>query len=991
MGWGKVYRPTKNQQKVHRLIFHLLDVGATFFALLAREPRFLERFTFLSSFDPDLTRRLLAFFAAAHDVGKCSPGFQYLCNAKLEKALKPIWAELENHPKLGSGFSYWQRNQTPTRMPCHGYLSVHALFRFFNPEHFEGPDVDEPSDPMATQILWQLSLASGYHHDKDFQPGFDEDLDIAFFKSEYRGDQAWTEQRQKLLNCLWETIVGDAGLVSEVRAALADAPTCSGTTWDPSFLVEQLLFAGQTTVADWIASGKDHFPPSGLVPVERDLAAYFQGSLKRAATVLDELVWTGHHVRRVQGRSWQQLFPNFIKPNPLQAEILALRDQMHEPMMVLIEGPMGIGKTEAALTVLSAVSNKDRGFFVALPTQATGNQMYGRVKKFLDRMLEESDSPGQLQLAHGNRRWNKTFVETFHGTRTGRARLFETDSFDEATPSKVVATEWAAMARTGLLAEFGVGTIDTLLAAALVARKHYFVRFVGLYGKTIIIDEVHANDTYMDGLFRLLLTWLGALGCHVVLLSATLPEHKRHAYLAAYSGGSPGALPACSYPRITSVVGNRPESAQGRHIALDQKRVKQIAVKLKSIRSPADVVDHVKADVAACNGQGVFVLICNTVFCAQDVFALFQESPDFDNNCLLLHHARFIMGQRVAHEARVNRELGKDALKEVWEKRADRPLMILIGTSVLEQSLDYDCDRMYSLPCPVDLFFQRTGRLYRRFYWFPNRAFPEPATATLFHFGPLKNPDLITCGSAFIYDAYLLLRTLRLLAERIERTGNALFNDRDDLDEMVQMVYQKDGRPVGKREAAALEAWEHARAHEETQAHVSLLPAPDDCAWRTSCFGENGERVHSWFTQVMARRNQPHGSQPKKNTRLGEFATQAVLLVRRDKQLVPLGQNGMPLKKGIAEGKGRLEELETARLLIQSSVYLHEGWVDKFGEHLIDFNPYDHPALREAKKLIGCWDERRERVWFPQISGAFYEPQAGFRYQKERKEEDLCD
>ena len=87
---------------------------------------------------------------------------------------------------------------------------------------------------------------------------------------------------------------------------------------------------------------------------------------------------------------------------------------------------------------------------------------------------------------------------------------------------------------------------------AVLQTKHVFVRLFGLAGKVVILDEVHAYDAYMTTLMERLLHWLAALGCPVVLLSATLPKQKRLDLLRAYGGHEwPGLKQEAAYPRIS--------------------------------------------------------------------------------------------------------------------------------------------------------------------------------------------------------------------------------------------------------------------------------------------------------------------------------------------------------------------------------------------------------------------------------------------------------
>src|SRR5439155_18827385 len=195
---------------------------------------------------------------------------------------------------------------------------------------------------------------------------------------------------------------------------------------------------------------------------------------------------------------------------------------------------------------------------------ATSNQMFSRVREFLEERFAGTNV--LLQLQHGHAALSAEFETNL---KKGATLLKLTPVYDEigtahqhqhhddCTPG-VVAAEWFTHRKRGLLAPFGVGTVDQAQMAVL-HTKHVFVRLFGLAHKTVIIDEVHAYDAYMSKLLERLLEWLAALGSPVVLLSATLPGERRKALLAAYRRGLNGYVKEApvapvkpvEYPRIT--------------------------------------------------------------------------------------------------------------------------------------------------------------------------------------------------------------------------------------------------------------------------------------------------------------------------------------------------------------------------------------------------------------------------------------------------------
>lgn len=96
------------------------------------------------------------------------------------------------------------------------------------------------------------------------------------------------------------------------------------------------------------------------------------------------------------------------------------------------------------------------------------------------------------------------------------------------------SSAWFSQRRRPLISPYGVGTLDQALLATLNV-KHHFVRLWGLANRVVVLDEVHAYDTYTSGLIEALLRWLKAMRCSVVLMSATLPAARLRALLRAFT------------------------------------------------------------------------------------------------------------------------------------------------------------------------------------------------------------------------------------------------------------------------------------------------------------------------------------------------------------------------------------------------------------------------------------------------------------------------
>ena len=96
-------------------------------------------------------------------------------------------------------------------------------------------------------------------------------------------------------------------------------------------------------------------------------------------------------------------------------------------------------------------------------------------------------------------------------------------------------------------------------------------------------------------------------------------------------------------------------------------------------------------------------ILRNTVKQAQETAQILEKQ--FPGRVRLLH-SRFLACDRVRKEKELRELLGPG--------ETQRPeKLIVVGTQVMEQSLDVDFDVMFTDICPMDLLLQRLGRLHR--------------------------------------------------------------------------------------------------------------------------------------------------------------------------------------------------------------------------------------------------------------------------------------
>jgi len=654
---------------------HMKNVGCVAHCIAEFSPEILELFHLQAS--------LVGAFAALHDLGKISPGFQRKCEAWLE----------ENGLTKTARNGCWDTGMESD----HGKVSHAAIQAFLSTT-----GIDRTSAKFVSAVL-------GAHHGS-LNPPNDQGYRPPKAISEPCSGIDWDAVRMANARLIWDYFAGG----SPPLALFDDSPSL----W---------WIAGLTSVADWIGSDERFFPPGGKTGNE-DVACL-------ARNALDVIGF--RKAEFIPNLSFHDLFHNVNMPeihwipNDVQVKTLAT---VNGPGVYVIEAPMGVGKTEAALWAAYQllVSEKATGIYFALPTQATSNRMHIRMNEFVQRICRTSCAS---RLIHGNS-WLMEQTPCIWPVATTR----ESSSLDAR-----IGRDWFASAKRALIAPFGVGTIDQALLG-VVAAKHFFVRHFALAGKVVILDEVHSYDLYTGTLIDKLITTLEELGCTVIILSATLTGKRRSQIVSCNGDVENAEFP---YPFISGrKKGHSIEPRAARPPATQTVRIDFISAE-----------DATEEAVRLASNGGAVLWICNTVDAAQRQYSRLMSPPQKDFPIGLLH-SRFPFWRREKLETEWMERFGKDGTTRCGS--------ILVATQVVEQSVDLDADFLISKLAPTDMLLQRLGRLWRH-----KREHRPVEAARLCIIGEEKNLEefrrmeskaiVEALGDkAHVYAPYILLRSLEV-------------------------------------------------------------------------------------------------------------------------------------------------------------------------------------------------------------------------------------
>ncbi|MBY4678209.1 CRISPR-associated helicase Cas3' [Marinobacterium arenosum] len=654
--WGKASPdPHTEGPAFHLLPYHSLDVAAVGWRMLdPLQPRCRQLATGLQV-EPAWLQRWFSFCLALHDLGKFASAFQGLATGLSDRLIVADgrYPYDQRHDSLG--FLLW-REQLSQRL----WQGAWQPYNYWK----------KPAHANRELVSW-LGIVTGHHGEPP--------------REDLRGLERWfsDEDRQAaeaFVTALTELYQPDFRPLTNAKLYQRLKPV----SWQ---------LAGLAVLADWTGSDRSLF---GYHAEPQPLTQYWDTvALPKAQQALQKI--QPNQVSSRQISKVKELFPFIDQPTPLQqkAESVELPEG---PQLWILEDVTGAGKTEAALTLAGRLmaAGRAEGVYIGLPTMATANGIYHRMRSSYRALFTEQSRPS-LILAHGARELSQEFVESVRLSEQLADRSYRQDE-----PSATAyCNSWLADNRKkALFADVGVGTLDQALLTVLPAR-HQSLRLLGLQNKILLVDEIHAYSPYMQALLASLLRMHAAQGGSAVLLSATLPQQMRAAFSTAFRNGlqqPPAELVSRDYPLVTCCASGAAEYP----VASRRSVCRTLAV--RQLTSLDQVSEQIRAALDA--GQSV-CWIRNTVADARAAWQLACEQNWTAPQQIGLFHSRFAMCDRQAMESDVLARFGKAS------KAEQRRGQLLIATQVVEQSLDLDFDLMVSDLAPIDLLIQRAGRLHR--------------------------------------------------------------------------------------------------------------------------------------------------------------------------------------------------------------------------------------------------------------------------------------
>lgn len=691
--------------------------------------------------DEDLVINVCMFLGAVHDIGKATPVFQLKPSFIGDKDLD---YEITNHLII-NGFRGAESYDIRSVENIHHSISGDFILK-------------------RNGVNGTLCSVISAHHGNP--KSSNKNMDSIWSSSFYQSEDVESE-----IYKIWKTVQDDIfkwALNFSGFNGVEELPFVSQTG--------QVLLSALLIMADWISSNTYYFPLL-LIDEEYDVNSRVErGLIKWVNEKTDNWIPNSVDLINIYQNRFSKKDFQFV-PRDIQEKITKEIDSISKPGICIIEAPMGLGKTEISLVAAEQLAYKSNktGIYFALPTQATSNGIFPRIKSWLENLDDNYSNEKSLRLMHSKSELNKDF-KSLKNTRD----VINYEQEDCSNSNVVTVNDYFNGRKLRILDYFVVGTIDQILLSAL-KQKHFMLRHLGLSNKVVIIDEVHAYDAYMSVYLYEAIKWLAAYNVPVIILSATLPVKKRNELIKSYMIGAgykykkvvkpEGFIENISYPLLSYTDGDN--ICQFEKFDKDKINKKEINIEkipTKDFNSIYKIIEEQKEI------GGVIGIFLNTVKKAQEVASNLTDL--FSQEDILLIHSQFISEERYKKEDELMKLIGKG--NEIGGN-PNRPFFkVVVGTQVMEQSLDIDFDLIFTELAPMDLLIQRMGRLFRHSTNNRPKNLQKPKVYVL-NIGDYKFDKPTT----YVYSPYILFRTEYYLPNKITIPNdiaylvNLVYNDED--------------------------------------------------------------------------------------------------------------------------------------------------------------------------------------------------------------------
>ena len=703
LSWGKTDGGASQAvggQAWNSLLAHLLDTAAAAGALWDRylPPSITSRLTdAFGNGQTHLGRRMVMFLAALHDMGKASDCFQ-----------RQFGTGRPASPQTHAEREIWEKAARAGGLPLADDLDAAPWARH---EHITAAHLPRLLGCACQDCGGQGNVHQGLHTVAHLLGGHHGNIPQKDTVDRAAG-AAPLNRWEPIYRALIEEIARLTGVNLEEIPALVNPQRPSAMP----------LFAGLVVLADWIASDEGQFPYRTLTDTTEQWWALSHRDADAALTRLKLDRW------QPTGATWPQLWPG-TNPRDFQAAAMRILPQ-HGPALVIVESDTGSGKTRLALwcahhfaRTCGSPASTWRCPPAPPPTRSPKNSTPSSNTHRWSSPSSPSSTAPPPPPTSSTASWTPPTPQAATWTTSPRTSPTTPPAATPPTTTPASRPGPRYLRRClGLIAGFGIGTIDQLVLAAQKSR-HWYLRMLGLAAKTVIIDEAHAYELYQQDLLSTAINWLADAGASVVVLSATLPATARHALSTAWCHGHGTPLHDSATDGPITVIDQHGHTR--RTGPTTPPPPLHTHIDFQPATDPTDLAQQLLHE--GRHGGCIGVVRTRVASATQLYTEAVAHAPDagWDSRDIVLLHGRLMPRHRLPLENTLTALLGTGPDRNHPNPRRPHRLLV-IATQVIEQSLDLDFDRLYSDLAPIDLLIQRRGRFHR--HRLNNPARPEPFT-----------------------------------------------------------------------------------------------------------------------------------------------------------------------------------------------------------------------------------------------------------------------